>query len=185
MGVVIEEISRRLGHDSIKTTWDTYSHLYPGTDKVLAGKIEDLIKKEVAEKSIQKYDIPESDMPAVPDSPLGKQSQSILFTAEKNSNVHIRKNNRNIFQKYGIDVDSEILFVYKMIAYLDFIAFGNSIINIITNFHPEEKLKDFILSMFTESISACEIADGNIQNLDTYISQTAIPKYHKIYGIYA
>lgn len=185
MGVGIEEISRRLGHDSIKTTWDTYSHLYPGTDKVLAGKIEDLIKKEIEEKDVPKYDIAKSDVPMVPDSPLGKESQAILFTAEKQSNVHIQKNNRNIFQKYGIDIDNEILFGYKMMAYLDFIAFGNSIINIITDFHPEEKLKDFILSMFTESISACEMADGNIMNLDTYISQTAIPRYHKIYGIYA
>lgn len=151
----------------------------------LAGKIEDLIKKEAEEKDVPKYDVSESDIPMVPESPLGKQSQSILFTAAKKSNVHIQKNNRNIFQKYGIDIDNEVLFGYKMIDYLDFIAFGNSIINIITDFHPEEKLKDFILSMFTESISACEMADGNILNLDTYISQTAIPRYHKIYGIYA
>ncbi|MDE7360471.1 MAG: site-specific integrase [Oscillospiraceae bacterium] len=28
-GINIQEVSRRLGHSSVKMTWDTYSHLYP------------------------------------------------------------------------------------------------------------------------------------------------------------
>ncbi len=36
MGVNIKEISERLGHKSVKTTWDTYAHLYPDTDVKLA-----------------------------------------------------------------------------------------------------------------------------------------------------
>ena len=40
MGVNIVEISRRLGHESVKTTWDTYSHLYPDSDSQIAAKLE-------------------------------------------------------------------------------------------------------------------------------------------------
>ena len=36
----ILEISRRLGHESVKTTWDTYSHLYPETDRELADRLD-------------------------------------------------------------------------------------------------------------------------------------------------
>jgi len=36
MGVDIFEISKRLGHESIKTTMDTYGHLYPDKDLKLA-----------------------------------------------------------------------------------------------------------------------------------------------------
>ena len=37
MGFDILEISERLGHESAKTTLDTYSHLYPEKDTKLAG----------------------------------------------------------------------------------------------------------------------------------------------------
>ena len=40
MGVNIVEISRRLGHESVKTTWDTYSHLYPDSDSMIAAKLD-------------------------------------------------------------------------------------------------------------------------------------------------
>ena len=40
MGVDIMEISRRLGHESTKTTWDTYGHLYPDSDKKIAMELE-------------------------------------------------------------------------------------------------------------------------------------------------
>lgn len=36
------EISERLGHESVKTTWDTYSHLYPDKDQKLAGELNKL-----------------------------------------------------------------------------------------------------------------------------------------------
>lgn len=42
MGFDILEISERLGHESVKTTWDTYSHLYPDKDKKLASALNDL-----------------------------------------------------------------------------------------------------------------------------------------------
>lgn len=40
MGFDILEISRRLGHESTQTTWDTYGHLYPNSDKRLADELE-------------------------------------------------------------------------------------------------------------------------------------------------
>ncbi len=43
LGVDIMEISRRLGHESVKTTWDTYGHLYPDKDKRVATKLDDII----------------------------------------------------------------------------------------------------------------------------------------------
>jgi len=42
MGFDILEISERLGHESVKTTLDTYSHLYPDKDKKLAGALNKL-----------------------------------------------------------------------------------------------------------------------------------------------
>lgn len=42
MGFGILEISERLGHESVKTTLDTYSHLYPDTDTKLAGALNKL-----------------------------------------------------------------------------------------------------------------------------------------------
>lgn len=42
MGFDIMEISRRLGHESIKTTIDTYGHLYPERDMKLAGALNEL-----------------------------------------------------------------------------------------------------------------------------------------------
>lgn len=42
MGVDIKEVSERLGHESVKTTWDTYAHLYPDTDTKLAEKLNRL-----------------------------------------------------------------------------------------------------------------------------------------------
>ena len=42
MGEEIIEISRRLGHESVKTTSDTYGHLYPDKDIKLASRINDM-----------------------------------------------------------------------------------------------------------------------------------------------
>ena len=42
MGFDILEISERLGHESVKTTLDTYSHLYPEKDTRLAGELNKL-----------------------------------------------------------------------------------------------------------------------------------------------
>lgn len=39
MNIEIKEIADRLGHESPQTTWETYAHLYPGQDQVLAGKL--------------------------------------------------------------------------------------------------------------------------------------------------
>lgn len=42
MGFDPLEIADRLGHESIKTTLDTYSHLYPDKDQKLAGALNKL-----------------------------------------------------------------------------------------------------------------------------------------------
>lgn len=42
MGFDILEISKRLGHESVKTTLDTYSHLYPEKDTKLARELDKL-----------------------------------------------------------------------------------------------------------------------------------------------
>ncbi len=183
MGVQIEEISRRLGHDSIKVTWDTYSHLYPNTDQALAKKIDILIKQENVEKK-QHTEIPENiSVDMVKSSPLSRASQYILSEAEKQGNIHIRKNNRNIFKKYGIDIDSEDFYGYKMIVYLDLIAFGDAIISIISTFNPKTTLKDFVMAVFSDAISACEMINGSIEKLDDFMVNVTIPKYRKLYGI--
>lgn len=49
MGFDTLEISERLGHESVKTTLDTYSHLYPDKDKKLAGALNKLRRPEVDE----------------------------------------------------------------------------------------------------------------------------------------
>ena len=49
MGFDVLEISERLGHESVKTTLDTYSHLYPDKDKKLAGALNKLRRPNVAE----------------------------------------------------------------------------------------------------------------------------------------
>lgn len=50
MGFDILEISERLGHESAKTTLDTYSHLYPDKDTKLAGELNRLRRPEASEK---------------------------------------------------------------------------------------------------------------------------------------
>lgn len=35
-------ISERLGHEKVETTLDTYSHLYPNKDDIVANKLDDL-----------------------------------------------------------------------------------------------------------------------------------------------
>lgn len=42
IGVPITEVSRRMGHESISTTWDIYGHLYPGADQDLAEKLDSI-----------------------------------------------------------------------------------------------------------------------------------------------
>lgn len=46
MGFDILEVSERLGHESVQTTWDTYSHLYPDKDQKLAGQLNRLRRPE-------------------------------------------------------------------------------------------------------------------------------------------
>lgn len=46
LGVNILAISRRLGHDNIKTTLDIYGHLYHTTNEEIAAKLENLITKK-------------------------------------------------------------------------------------------------------------------------------------------
>ena len=46
MGVDIMEISRRLGHGSVKLTWDVYSHLYPKKDIALAERLNELRRND-------------------------------------------------------------------------------------------------------------------------------------------
>ena len=46
MGFDILEISERLGHESSKTTLDTYSHLYPEKDTELVGALNKLRRSD-------------------------------------------------------------------------------------------------------------------------------------------
>lgn len=46
LGFAPIEIAERLGHESIKTTLDTYSHLYPDKDRKLAQCLNQFYKKE-------------------------------------------------------------------------------------------------------------------------------------------
>ncbi len=45
MGFDILEVSERLGQESVETTWDTYSHLYPDKDQNLAGQLNRLQRR--------------------------------------------------------------------------------------------------------------------------------------------
>ena len=53
MGFSIEEISERLGHESAAITWKTYAHLYPGKDRALAKKLEDVRRKSIKDLSTE------------------------------------------------------------------------------------------------------------------------------------
>ena len=53
MGFDIKQISQRLGHRSVKTTWDVYSHLYPEKDVELADKLNEISQKS-PENEIEK-----------------------------------------------------------------------------------------------------------------------------------
>ena len=46
----ILEISKRLGHESVKTTLDTYSHLYPNKDQKLADRLNQLRRMSSSEE---------------------------------------------------------------------------------------------------------------------------------------
>lgn len=49
MGFSMKEISERLGHESIKTTLDTYGHLYPDKDVKLAEALNKLRRPDTKE----------------------------------------------------------------------------------------------------------------------------------------
>ena len=51
MGVDIVEIARRLGHESPKTTLETYAHLYPGKDTKVAGELNQLRRPDTEDLS--------------------------------------------------------------------------------------------------------------------------------------
>jgi len=51
MGFDILEISERLGHESARTTLDTYSHLYPDKDRKLAGELNRLRRPDAASEN--------------------------------------------------------------------------------------------------------------------------------------
>ena len=85
----------------------------------------------------------------VPGSPLGESSLDILAAAESHGNEYIRKNNRAIFQKYGIDIEKDFIYEYKLETYLDWISFGDAIIKIISTFKPAEELRDFLPVSYT------------------------------------
>ena len=46
MGVPIMQISERLGHENVQTTWNTYAHLYPGKDRQISEQIGKLFDPE-------------------------------------------------------------------------------------------------------------------------------------------
>lgn len=61
MGVDIMEISRRLGHESTKTTWDTYGHLYPNKEAALGSKLEDMRSGDTKKNDKPDHEDPEND----------------------------------------------------------------------------------------------------------------------------
>ena len=67
-------------------------------------------------------------------------------------------------------------------AYLDLIAFGDSIIHIISTSRPDPDMKDFVLAVFSDAISTCEMVNGSIEKLDDFMANTTIPKYKKLCG---
>lgn len=52
MGVSPLEIAERLGHESVKTTLDIYSHLYPNKDQQLADRLNKFRRADPVEKEI-------------------------------------------------------------------------------------------------------------------------------------
>ena len=40
MGFNILMVSQRLGHEKVETTWQTYAHLYPDKEKLLAARLD-------------------------------------------------------------------------------------------------------------------------------------------------
>ena len=40
MGFNILMVSQRLGHEKVETTWQTYAHLYPDKEKMLAAQLD-------------------------------------------------------------------------------------------------------------------------------------------------
>lgn len=55
----IEEIADRLGHESASITWKTYAHLYPGTDKALAKRLNE-VRMPHAPGSVTSPKLPDS-----------------------------------------------------------------------------------------------------------------------------
>lgn len=51
LGLIPLEIADRLGHESVKTTLDTYSHLYPDKDQKLANRLNQFRRMPPAEES--------------------------------------------------------------------------------------------------------------------------------------
>jgi len=52
LGFTPLEIANRLGHESVKTTLDTYSHLYPDKDQKLADRLNQFRQTSSEEKDI-------------------------------------------------------------------------------------------------------------------------------------
>lgn len=176
----IGEISRRLGHDSYKTTWDTYSHLYPGTDRALADEIDELIASDNEQRNITESESEEFKM--ITGSPFSRKSQYILNKALQETNPMIHRNNQRIFEKYGIDIDSEQILGYSFSAFVDYVACGDTVFELLTAFRPNEKMRDLMISLFTEAVTTCELANGSIEDLDSYITNTILPRYSRIYS---
>lgn len=61
MGFDIKVISERLGHESVKTTWDVYSHLYPEADKKVADQLQ--LLKDGNDSEIVDNDLTENEAP--------------------------------------------------------------------------------------------------------------------------
>lgn len=53
MGVPIMQISERLGHENVQTTWNTYAHLYPGKDRQISEQIGKLFNPEELVQEVQ------------------------------------------------------------------------------------------------------------------------------------
>ena len=138
--------------------------MYPDSDKALADKTEVMIRQEEYEKERKTNSIIPNDIfvDMVPGSPLSKASQYLLKKSIDDGNEHIKKNNQNIFSKYGINIDSEELYGYPISAYPD--------------------MKDFVLAVFSDAISTCEMVNGSIEKLDDFMANTTIPKYKKLCG---
>ena len=152
-------------------------------DEELAKDIEMLMQKERVKRKVSSlFQKPNTPFP-FPDPHWGPPARGYWLQLNLTGMSISGKIISPSSGKYGIDITTDSIYGYKLETYLDWIAFGDTIVRIISTFKPAEDLRDFLLAMFSDAISSCELQNGSLKDLDVFIVETTIPKYEKIYGI--